>query len=112
MHAGTAQVFGVTTIRVRAKHEFAAGDDMTAALGGSLGWRHVIGDTTAQSTMRLAGSDAFTIAGTPVERDTALLQAGLNLKFLSGVTLDLGYQGALGSAVQSHGITAKFAARL
>ncbi len=42
-----------------------------------------------------------------MERDTFQLEAGLNLEFSEGATLDFGYQGALGSAVQSHGVTAK-----
>ena len=109
--SATAHMLGVTTIGVRGMHEFATGDEMTSALSGSVGWRHVIGDSSADSTMRLAGSDAFTIAGTPVERDALLLEAGVNLAFSEGMKLDVGYQGKLGSAGKSHGLTAKFSAR-
>ncbi len=102
-----SHTIGVTSVGVRGMHEVSVGDDMTAALTGGVEWRHVIGDSSAQSAMNFAGGDAFTIAGTPMERDTFQLEAGLNLEFSEGATLDFGYQGALGSAHQSHGFTAK-----
>ncbi len=79
--SSASQTMGVTSIGVRGMQELSVGDDVTAALTGGVEWRHVIGDTSAQSAMNFAGSDAFTIAGTPMERDTFQLEAGLNLEF-------------------------------
>ncbi len=109
--SATSHTLGVTTLGVRGTHEFAARDGMTAALTGGLEWRHVIGDAAAESRMRFAGSDAFTISGIPVERDAFRLEAGLNLASSKGITLDVGYQGALGSHVQGHGASARFSAK-
>ncbi|WP_339762805.1 autotransporter domain-containing protein [uncultured Hoeflea sp.] len=105
--SSTSHMLGVTTIGVRGIRQFAERDGLTAALTGGFEWRHVIGDASAESRMHLAGSDAFTISGTPVERDAFQLEAGLDLRFSKDLTLGLGYQGAFGSAVQSHGFIAR-----
>jgi len=102
-----SQTIGVTTVGGRGKHELSVGDDMTVALTGGVQWRHIIGDASSQNAMHFTGSNAFTISGTPMERDTFQLEAGLNLEFSEGAVLDFGYQGTLGSAVQSHGVAAR-----
>ena len=53
--------------------------------------------------MRFAsGSDAFSIAGTPIDRDTALFEAGLSLQKGDTLALGLTYQGEAGATAQNH----------
>jgi len=54
---------------------------------GSRGWRHASGDTRPLSTHSLAGGDAFIIAGAPIGRDAALIEAGLDLSNAHDATL-------------------------
>ncbi|WP_412050891.1 autotransporter domain-containing protein [Hoeflea sp. Naph1] len=106
--ASASQTLGVTTLGLRGARQVAVGDNYTASLTGSLGWSHVVGDLDAASTMRFASGDAFGITGAPLDRDTALIEAGLKLYFDSGATFNLDYHGDLGARTQSHGLVARF----
>ncbi|WP_417425727.1 autotransporter domain-containing protein [Hoeflea sp.] len=106
--ASASQTLGVTTLGLRGARQVAVGDNYTASLTGSLGWSHVVGDLDAASTMRFASGDAFGITGAPLDRDTALIEAGLKLDFGSGATFNLDYHGDLGARTQSHGLVARF----
>lgn len=46
--------------------------------GIGVSWRHAFGDTTPLATHVFAGSDAFTVAGVPIARDAAVIEAGLD----------------------------------
>ncbi|WP_162901446.1 autotransporter domain-containing protein [Breoghania sp. L-A4] len=109
--SSASQTLGVTTLGARAERQFAATGTLTASLAGTLGWRHAIGDVSAGSTMRFAGGDAFTITGAPIDRDTALIEAGLKLGLGDNARLDISYQGELGARAQDHGVKAGFSAR-
>ncbi len=109
--ASTSQTLGTTTLGVRAETQIAATGAFNAALFGSLGWRHAIGDLDAASTMQFSGGDAFEISGTPLDRDAALVEAGLNLGFSDSVKGSLSYNGELGATARDHGIFARLSAR-
>jgi outer membrane autotransporter protein len=71
----------------------------------STAWRHAFGNRTPFTDMRFsAGTAVFGIAGTPIATNAASLQAGIEAKPASGVSLGLSYSGQIGSAVQDHGI--------
>ena len=106
--ASASQTLGVTTLGLRAGRQVAAGDAYTASLNGSLGWRHAFGALDPASSMRFASGNAFTVAATPLDRDTALIEAGFKLDFDGGATVNLDYQGHLGAKTQSHGLAARF----
>lgn len=80
-----------------------------AAARGMVGWRHAFGDVTPFAAQAFAGSQPFTIAGTPLARDSALLEAGLDFAFSPATTLGLAYQGQLASGAQDHGVKANLA---
>ncbi|MHA3904487.1 autotransporter outer membrane beta-barrel domain-containing protein [Castellaniella sp. WN] len=74
---------------------------------GLLGWRHAFGDVEPHSTQRFAGGgDAFLIGGTPIARNAALIEAGLDYVAKSNTTLSLSYGGQFGSGVADHAIKA------
>jgi len=106
--ASASQTLGLTTLGLRTETYLATTGSFTALLTGSLGWRHAIGDVATSTNMRFASGDAFRIAGTAIDRDTALIQAGLKLDFDSGATFNLDYRGELGSRTRSHGVAARF----
>ncbi|WP_448469054.1 autotransporter outer membrane beta-barrel domain-containing protein [Martelella sp. AMO21009] len=64
------------TIGARAERDFALGD-ATATLSGTLGWQHAFGAITPLAAMAFAGSDSFSVAGTPIARNAAVVEAGL-----------------------------------
>lgn len=95
-----------TTLGLRAASAFTLGTVELSAKG-MLGWRHAFGDVTPLSTAAFAGSDAFTVAGTPIARNAALVEAGLDLKLSDNATLGASYTGQYGSGAQEHGFKAR-----
>lgn len=94
-----------TTLGLRASTGFVLGG-MQASAQGTLGWRHAFGDTTPVSNMALAGSDLFTIAGVPIARDSAIVEAGLDLSVSDMAKLGLTYSGRFASSGSDNGFKA------
>lgn len=84
---------------------------LNAKAHGRLGWRHAIGDTAPVSTQSLTGSDAFTVTGVPIARDTALIEAGLDVDVSKAATLGIAYQGEFGNGALQSGLKADFSIR-
>lgn len=92
-----------STLGVRAASAFQLDDGIGAVARGSRGWRHASGDTRPLSTHSLASGDAFIIAGAPIGRDAAPIEAGLDLSNAHDATLSLSYSGQIASHAQDHG---------
>jgi outer membrane autotransporter protein len=95
-----------TTLGLRPEARFAFGD-MAVRLSGLVGWQHSFGDIAAASRFALAGGDSFTVRGAPMARDTALLEAGLDLALTDGVNFGAAYQGRFGDSFADNGVTAR-----
>jgi outer membrane autotransporter protein len=95
-----------TTVGLRASTDFLIGTAKTT-LSGTLAWRHAFGDTTPLSRFAFSGSDAFTIAGAPIAKDTAVLQAGVDVKLSEMATLGLSYNGEFGDGAATNGVDAR-----
>jgi uncharacterized protein with beta-barrel porin domain len=63
------------------------------------------------STFAFAGSDAFTIAGLPIAKGTALVEAGLDLDIGANATLGIPYQGQFADDATNNGASANLAVR-
>ena len=98
---------GFTTLGVRAASAFAIGE-MKVQARGSVGWRHAFGDVVPLSTHRFAGSEAFTIAGLPIDDDAALIEAGLDLGIGDAATISVSYSGQIANESKQHGFKANF----
>ncbi|TPM45505.1 autotransporter outer membrane beta-barrel domain-containing protein [Mesorhizobium sp. B2-2-3] len=91
-----------TTLGLRGATDFALGG-IDATARGMLGWRHAFGDVTPTSVFAFAGGDQFTIAGVPIARDAAVIEAGLDLNMSANATLGLSYTGQFGSGTVDQG---------
>ncbi|QKD00922.1 autotransporter outer membrane beta-barrel domain-containing protein [Mesorhizobium loti R88b] len=100
--AGSTTDATFTTLGLRASTDFAPGG-MNATARGMLGWRHAFGDTTPLSTLAFASGDAFTIAGVPIARDAAVIEAGLDFNMTANATLGLSYSGQFGGCAVDNG---------
>src|SRR5690606_16306449 len=98
-----------TTLGVRAEDTLGLGT-IDANLRGMIGWRHAFGDTP-KSTHAFSAGDAFTIAGVPIGRDSAVIEAGLDLNLTPQATFGLSYTGQIASDAYDHGFTANLAVR-
>ncbi|MCC2610996.1 autotransporter domain-containing protein [Neorhizobium petrolearium] len=95
-----------TTLGLRAENKVAIGR-MQIGITGMLGWRRAFGDTTPTVTHAFAGSDAFTVAGNPIARDAAVVEAGIDVDVAPGANLTIAYQGQIANGARDHGFTAK-----
>ncbi|WP_025138322.1 autotransporter outer membrane beta-barrel domain-containing protein [Achromobacter sp. DH1f] len=93
-----------TTLGVRARQEWMLGTTAGAVTGG-LGWRHAFGDVTPTSRMAFDAGDTFTVAGAPIARDAALIEAGLDAAIGRSATVGLSYAGQFGARNQDHSAT-------
>ncbi|WP_417689804.1 autotransporter domain-containing protein [Roseibium sp.] len=99
----TDNLLGVTTVGVRAQTILGEVHGVTASLVGSLAWRHALGDVNPSSTMRFAsGGDAFSVAGAPIDQNTASFEAGLSLQKDSAFDMEVTYLGEIGETSQDH----------
>lgn len=97
------------TLGVRSETEFGLAG-RSGRLHAGLGWRHAFGQAAPTTNFNFAGSAAFTIAGVPIARDAAVIEAGLNLDLGASSSLGVAYDGQIGSGAQSHGLKAVLAA--
>jgi fibronectin-binding autotransporter adhesin len=97
-----------TTLGLRAGLGFELGM-MPASFRAMAGWRHAFGNVEPESTFALEGSDDFVIAGAPIARDAAVLEAGFDLSIASDATLGFAYTGEIAKDAEDHGFNATLA---
>jgi len=101
---------GYSTVGLRGSTTFALqGIDLT--LRGGLAWRHAFGDVDPKATLAFAGSNPFSVAGLPIARDAAIVEAGLDLGISKSAALGLAYTGQLAKDAQDHAFKANLAVR-
>jgi outer membrane autotransporter protein len=99
-----------TTLGIRASTDIDLGSVKTKARG-MLGWRHAFGDTVPTSSLAFAGSDAFTVAGAPIARNAAVIEAGLDFDITPQAKLGVSYTGQFGGSARDHGAKADLSVR-
>jgi outer membrane autotransporter protein len=95
-----------TTLGMRASTDVYLGP-VTASLRGSLGWLYAFGDLDATRTARFATGSSFNVTGTPLDRNAALLETGVDFNLTPSSTLGITYTGQFGSIAQEHGANAR-----
>jgi outer membrane autotransporter protein len=95
----------LTTLGIRAATDFDIGA-AKATVRGMIGWRHAYGDVTPTVSQAFTGSNAFTIAGAPIAKDAAVIEAGLDFAIAPQATLGVSYHGQVGSKASDHGVRA------
>lgn len=90
-----------STLGLRLAHTLDLGST-TIALHTSAGWRHAYGDTTPTVTNAYAGSSNFTVAGVPIEDNSAVVDAGLSVGIADNTSLGVSYGGLFGSDVHDN----------
>lgn len=94
-----------TTLGLRASSDLVVGElDVTAR--GLLGWRHTFGDVTPVSTQAFSLGDDFSVAGAPIARDAAAVEAGVDARLSASTTFGVSYSGQIASDATEHSIRA------
>lgn len=71
-------------------------------LQGTLGWRHAFGDVDPRSTHAFHGGKAFTVAGTPIAQNAAIVEVGADVAVSLNLSMGLSYEGQYGSGNRDH----------
>lgn len=79
----------------------------SAVVRAGIGWRHAFGNTTPLATMNFSSGTTFNTKGTPLARNAALVEAGIDMKLTERAVLGVSYQGQVASRAQEHGLHAK-----
>ena len=90
-----------STLGARATSRFELGGRRRAA--GSLGWRHATGDVKPRATQAFSEGESFTVAGVALARNSAVIEAGLDLQATRKTRVGLAYQGLLSGSARDHG---------
>jgi fibronectin-binding autotransporter adhesin len=106
--SGTDNDATFTTLGLHAQTEWALGGVPVTAKG-TLGWQHAFGGTVPNARFSLAGGRSFDIEGTPIARDAALVEAGLNFKVAPQANLSITYAGKFGGHANDQSVRANFA---
>jgi uncharacterized membrane protein YoaT (DUF817 family) len=70
-----------------------------------MGWRHAYGDVTPKALAVFAGGTSpFAVAGTAIDRDAAVAEAGLDYHVNRDLTLGIAYTGQAGARSYDNGV--------
>lgn len=110
--SGLSGTTGVTfaTVGVRAANHVTLGS-ADAVVKGSLGWRHAEGDTTPVARLAFAGSSAFGVAGLPVAREAAVVEAGFDVALNRWMSLGVTYGGQFSANASDQSVRGTFGVR-
>ncbi|MBZ9944995.1 autotransporter domain-containing protein [Mesorhizobium sp. BR1-1-13] len=110
-HGGTAAVtapdmdtgVSFTTVGLHGSTDFLLAG-ITATARSTVGWRHAFGDTAPLATFAFAGSDPFTVAGTPIAKDAAIVEGGVDFAIASNASLGIAYEAQLAADAQQQSL--------
>ncbi|QHG64676.1 autotransporter outer membrane beta-barrel domain-containing protein [Pseudomonas putida] len=98
-----------STFGVRLAHLGQLDNGMSLTPRATLGWRHTYGsiDTRTRQAF-IAGGDAFSVEGSAIDRDSLLIEAGLDLGLSARQSIGVGYSGELGSNSRNHAVVGQW----
>jgi outer membrane autotransporter protein len=98
---------GYSTLGLRAATTLRVGGTRVTP-HASAAWQHAFGDVTTDMALAVANPNVgFVISGVPIARDSAFLQAGLDLAVSADATLGIAYEGQLADNVEDHGLSGR-----
>jgi outer membrane autotransporter protein len=103
---------GYSTLGMRAASKYLLQYGMVFIPRASVAWQHAFGtvDQTAALAFVSTGA-AFGIAGVPLARDAALVEAGADLQITRQAKIGLSYSGQRANSIQDHSVKGNFTCR-
>ncbi|TEA62075.1 autotransporter domain-containing protein [Pseudomonas sp. CH235] len=94
-----------STFGLRLAHLSSLDNGMSLTPRMAAGWKHTYGDVSSSTRQAfVVGGTAFSVDGSSLDRDSLVLEAGLDLGISARHTLGLGYSGEIGSNSRNHGL--------
>jgi autotransporter-associated beta strand protein len=92
-----------STLGARAATTINLRKETALVLRGGLGWQHTYGDEIPEADMTFGGSGtSFTTQGTPVAKDAAIVEAGVEMNVGLNSKVQVSYSGQLASDARNH----------
>ncbi|HEX8164976.1 MAG TPA: autotransporter domain-containing protein [Beijerinckiaceae bacterium] len=102
--AATDESVGYSSLGVRLAAAYVLDNGMTIVPRAMIAWQHAFDRVVATRPLAFQNTGAgFLVAGVPIARDSALIDAGLDLRVTRQATIGLSYIGQLADKVQDHG---------
>lgn len=101
---GQEQEVSYSSLGLRGALPLATVADVPVSAQGSLAWQHAFGDTTPDSRLAFAGGDSFQVQGTPMERNSAVAELGLQAQVTAATRVGLSYSGRFGEDYRDNGV--------
>jgi outer membrane autotransporter protein len=109
--AGTSFEQTYSHVGLRLAGNLPVGSGSLVANAG-IAWRHAFGETTPGATLLFAsGGLPFTVAGVPVDRDSVVVETGLNWLVSPTASLGVKYDGSFGERAREHALKGNFEVR-
>jgi outer membrane autotransporter protein len=102
---------GVSTVGLRADKTLTLGEGVAMRVSGMAGWAHAFGDISPTAALAFNGGTTFDVAGTPIARDSAVVDLGVTIPLSRKVGLGATYSGKFSSESSSHDLNAKLSIR-
>src|SRR5262249_22348331 len=100
---------GYSTLGVRAATAVPLANGTMLVPRATLQWQYAFGDVTPGAALAFQGTGtAFSIAGIPIARNSALVEAGFDWRFSPQMKLGAFYQGELAAHAQTHAVKGAF----
>jgi outer membrane autotransporter protein len=107
--AGSTQDEGFSTLGVRAATAYLMQNGMMLIPRASIAWQHLIGQRAPTAVLAFQSTGAgFPVAGVPLARDGALIEAGFDVRISPRATAGVFYTGQIASGVHDNGIKGRF----
>jgi outer membrane autotransporter protein len=105
---GFDQDVGYSTLGLRAGATMAW-NSLTVTPHVSAAWQHAFDDITPGAALTFASTGiGFDVTGVPLAEDTALIEAGLDLRLGLNATAGVSYSGQFGDGVQDNAVKGRF----
>lgn len=94
-----------STFGLRLAHLSSLDNGMSVTPRMAAGWKHTYGDVGSSTRQAfVTGGTAFSVDGSSLDRDSLVLEAGLDVGISALHTLGVGYSGEIGSNSRNHGL--------
>ncbi|MDC9616016.1 autotransporter outer membrane beta-barrel domain-containing protein [Xenorhabdus khoisanae] len=99
----------ISTLGLRANHNWQTSWGSSIALNGELGWQHQYGERERATGLAFRGSNTtFVTRSVPVSRDGVVLKANAEMSASDNVSFTLGYSGLLSGRHQDNSMNVGF----
>ena len=107
--SGNRSDVGYSTLGMRAASYYLLQNGMAFIPRASVAWQHAFGTVDPTAALEFVSTGAaFGIAGVPLARDAALVEAGADLQITSQAKIGLSYAGQLAHSIQDHSVKGNF----